>query len=149
MEKLELIRLNLGTPLVFGKIYPEKDDISTIFNENEEKLLCYNLNPVHSGSIEPIPDEFLGSLEFIGFKKREDLHEYAEEETVKLPNGVYLFMQKRSSQTLSQTEWLDIAIEQQKDGLWERNKLGNLLYVRFLHEDNAFVTQIFRKILQN
>jgi hypothetical protein len=56
-------------------------------------------------------------------------------------------MQKRSNEILNQTDWLDMAIEQQKDGLWERNKLGDLLFVRFLYEDNAVVTQIFRVVV--
>jgi hypothetical protein len=37
-----------------------------------------------------------------------------------------------------------MAIEQQKDGLWERLKPGNRLYLRILSEDGSPVTQLFR-----
>jgi len=65
---------------------------------------------------------------------------------VSLPQGVYLFTQQRSEKPLNQSEWLDLAIEQQKDGLWERDNPKAVLYVRFLYEDKAFVTQVFRQI---
>jgi len=108
--------------------------------------LCFNINSVESRSIKPEKENFLGTLEFIGRKMGENAA--PDGKTVILPNGNYLFAQKRCPQALSQTEWLDIAIEQQKDGLWEQNKLGCLLYIRYLFEDGAFVTQIFREIIQ-
>jgi len=67
-------------------------------------------------------------------------------EVVSLPSGNYLFVQYRGSLLLKQDEWLDMAIEQQKDGLWERHKPGNLLFVRYLHEDGEYVTQLFRTV---
>jgi hypothetical protein len=45
---------------------------------------------------------------------------------------------------LNREEWLDMALEQQKDGLWERYKPENRLYVRYLFEDGCPVTQLFR-----
>ena len=96
----------------------------------EEVLLCFQVNPAESRSIEPDREKFLGDL----------LKE------IILPAGKYLFVQCRTAAALGQEEWLDMAIEQQKDGLWERHKPGDLLYIRHLYEDGAFVTQIFRPI---
>ena len=126
--------LNLSQPLEFEEIqaYP-----SSIL-ENDEFLLCYEINQDQSRSIEPEREQFLGNLSFIGKK--------AVTGAILLPAGRYIFAQYRRETPLNPDEWLDMAIELQKDGLWERNKLGNLLYVRFLHEDSKFVTQIFREI---
>jgi hypothetical protein len=115
--------------------------------KNEEILLCYELNPVQSLSIEPDRDHFLGNLVFVGLKPPVTSNGCTQENNVvSLPQGNYLFTQRRGEAVLSKDEWLDLAIEQQKDGLWEREKLKNLLYIRFLNEDGAFVTQIFRAV---
>jgi len=110
---------------------------------HQETLLCYELNPAQSRSIEPLKELFLGKLLFAGQKAGND----EKEQIVTLPEGFYLLEQCRKEAVLNEDEWLEMAIEQQKDGLWERNKLGNLLYVRFLYEDNSFVTQVFRTLV--
>jgi hypothetical protein len=66
----------------------------------------------------------------------------AQAEKVQLPAGLYAFSQKRS--WLNREECVFMASEQQKDGLWERLHLGNLLYIRRLFEDGSPVTQFFR-----
>jgi hypothetical protein len=73
-------------------------------------------------------------------------------ETVALEKGNYLFCQCRDADApgaspFAREEWLEMAIEQQKDGLWERYNPGNLLYVRFLFEDGCRVTQVLRESL--
>jgi hypothetical protein len=115
--------------------------------ENKEILFCYEVNPVQGSSIEPDRDRFLGKLLFIGEKTQEAKSVSAEENSVvSLPQGNYLFSQSRADTVLTRDEWLDLAIEQQKDGLWGRYKPLNLIYVRFLFEDDAFVTQVLRVI---
>jgi len=148
-----LICLDLRAPLSYKKIDCRESDVSEIhpdLPENEEILLCYEINPAQSGNIEPDREQFLGSLAFFG-KKADD--ETSEEiniiKTAVLPAGNYLFNQCRAEKTLNKDEWLDIAIEQQKDGLWERQKLKDLLYIRFLCEDSSYVTQVFRPIIKN
>jgi hypothetical protein len=145
MEELPLIKLNLKTPLIYSKNLTQMGENAETFNENEEFLFCFELNPSQSRNIEPIQEQFLGNLLFCGSKTGNLPTENTDKEQVSLPQGHYLFVQRRFTRVLNHTEWLDMAIEQQKDGLWERNKLGNLLYVRFLHEDGAFVTQVFRE----
>jgi len=153
------MKLRLCAPLFYTKIDIKNDDFCSKLLKNEEFLLCFEVNPLQSHNIEPNQGQFLGSLLFTG-RKVEETPPNQEENTnlseknkkiedsgtVSLPQGLYLFVQQRSEQTPNLAEWLDMAIEQQKDGLWERNKLGNLVYVRYLYEDEAFVTQVFRPI---
>jgi len=151
MEKTPLTLLNLCTPLQYFKSeYHAPSLLKYEKLENEEILLCYEVNPIQGCSIEPERDYFLSKLMFIGQKLLESQNGSTDETEknnfVLLPQGNYLFTQCRSEAVLSSDEWLDLAIEQQKDGLWERNKLLNLLYIRFLFEDGSFVTQVFRAV---
>jgi len=151
MEKTPLTLLNLCTSLQYIKsVCQDLSQLKYEKLENEEILLCYEVNPVQGCSIEPDRDYFLGKLLFIGQKLPESQNGGTDEternNLVLLPQGNYLFTQCRSDTVLSRDEWLDLVIEQQKDGLWERNKLLNLLYIRFLFEDGSFVTQVFRTV---
>ena len=142
MEYSPLMNLDLRAPLIF----PKTDDLPSEFRENEEILLCYELNPAQSRSIEPDRELLLGPLVFAG-RKTGDFCQ-SQEGTVELPAGNYLFTQRRDSHfsTVNADKWLDMAVEQQKDGLWERYKPGNRLFVRLLFEDGSPVTQLFRAL---
>jgi len=118
--------------------YLEIEGYPSIISENDDFLLCYELNPEQSRSIEPERDKLITGIVFAGKKEVSG--------TILLPAGHYIFSQYRRDKPLNNDEWFDMAIEQQKDGLWERNKLGNLLFIRFFYEDGMFVTQIFRTI---
>ncbi|MDR1838993.1 MAG: hypothetical protein LBQ93_05335 [Treponema sp.] len=134
-----LIQLDLCAPLFFSKI----EDMPSEIGENDEYLLIYELNPEQSRSIEPVRELFLGPMIFTG--RKIDLLLADTAQTFVLPAGKYLFTQCRSKRNILQPdEWFDMAIEQQKDGLWERHKLESRLYVRFLFEDGEFVSQLFR-----
>jgi hypothetical protein len=153
MEMPPLTLLNLCTPLLYIRSVCQDASLlkyEGLKKENEGILLCYEINQVQGCSIEPDRDRFLGKLLFIGEKSYETPSGSAGktegDNFVSLPQGNYLFTQCRADVVLTHDEWLDLAIEQQKDGLWERNKPGNMLYIRFLFEDGAFVTQIFRKV---
>ena len=141
-EYTPLMNLDLRAPLYFLKI----DDLPSRIGKNEEFLLCYELNPAQSGSIEPDRGLFLGPLVFAGRKTGDSCS--FQDQTVSLPAGKYLFTQRRGAyiSTLSADGWLDMAVEQQKDGLWERYKPENRLFVRFLFEDDSPVTQLFRTL---
>jgi len=138
------MNMDLRMPLIYEKI----EKLPDLIPENEEFILCYELNPAQTHSIEPLKEQFLGDLTFSGIKSKSQSI-ISQLMTVYLPAGHYLFIQQRDSKALNEDEWLDLAIEQHKDGLWERNKLDNLLYIRFLHEDSMFVTQIFRPVINN
>ncbi|MCL2244065.1 MAG: hypothetical protein FWC03_06305 [Treponema sp.] len=140
MQENHLIKLELQSPLVYFRA----DDLPHVLAENDEFLLCFNLDPVQSRSIEPKPDNLLCSLVFSGKKSDTGV---SGADKVSLPAGKYLFTQYRSSTGhLTQEKWSILAVEQQKNGLWERYKPTNRLFVRFLYEDYAFVTQIFRPL---
>jgi hypothetical protein len=103
------------------------------------QLFCFELDPAQSRSIEPCKERFLGALLFSG---REETPERENAQTITLPAGRYLFCQERNA--LNRDECIELALEQQKDGLWERLKLKPLLYIRYLFEDEKAVTQIMR-----
>jgi hypothetical protein len=133
-----MMRLELCAPLIYGRTANLPLDSA----EFEETLCCFSLDSGQSRSIEPVREQLLGTLVFTGQKNAEcDL---LSAQTVSLPAGVYLFTQHDGA--LEGEEWLDMAIEQQKDGLWERYKPQNLLYVRYLFEDGRPVTQLFRPL---
>ena len=154
------MRLHLCTSLYYTKTEALPSEI----RENEEFIQFYELDPVQSLEFEPDPQLLSGSLVFIGHKPCDlrgdsdvNLPEASPQvhlatklpvqaRTVSLPAGEYLFVQIRGP-LMSKSEWLDVAIEQQKDGLWERYKLKAQLYIRYLFEDGQFVTQVLRPIL--
>jgi hypothetical protein len=70
------------------------------------------------------------------------VHRPARVPVVELPRGSYLFAQERG--TLNREEMLALVIDMQKDGLWERLRLGGHLYLRHVYGDHGIVTQIFR-----
>jgi hypothetical protein len=134
-----LIQLDLCAPLFFSKI----EDMPSEIGEDDDFLLVYELNPEQSRSIEPVRELFLGPRIFAG--RKIDILPADTAQTFVLPAGKYLFTQCRGKcNILEPDEWLDMAIEQQKDGLWERHKPESKLYVRFLFEDGEFVSQLFR-----
>jgi hypothetical protein len=109
-----------------------------------EKLFCFMLNENECYSFEPDKKALLGSLIFSayavtslpgGAKK-------AGEALQALPEGKYLFAQKR--EIMNREEILDMAVEIQAEGLWRRLKPGKTLYLRYVFEDSATATQLFR-----
>ena len=142
MDESATMRLDLRSPL----LYAESPGLAPIaYAENTpgnpalgEQLFCFEINPEQSRSIEPDREQFLGAMVFAGSGPD------CQGATVTLPAGIYLFAQKREA--LGREDCIDLAIEQQKDGLWERHQPQALLYVRYLFEDGKPVTQLFRPI---
>jgi hypothetical protein len=139
-ETPPLIRLDLRAPLLYTEMpglnafnYPPPKE------ETSEFLFCFELDQEQSQSIEPQPENFLGRQVFSGKNVQNQRGDLA------LPAGLYLFVQQRG--VIGRTECIALAIEQQKDGLWEKIKLGNRLFIRYLYEDGGQVTQIFRACL--
>jgi hypothetical protein len=94
-----------------------------------EVILSFRLDPGEAQSIEPNTAVYLAGQ---------------HQRPVHIPAGEYLFTQRR--EYLDQAAWLYVAIELQKDSLWERHILEPVLYVRYLFEDEAIVTQVFRPV---
>jgi hypothetical protein len=144
-----LVKLSLKAPIVYApcRLEPQNAGEAPEITEKDEVLLCFELDAAQGRSIEPERDRLLGPLLFSGLKSLSSALE--ERGRVFLPEGEYLFVQRRETRSfaaIGTEKWLDLAIELQKDGLWERHKLENLLYVRFLFEDGKWVTQLFRPL---
>jgi hypothetical protein len=68
----------------------------------------------------------------------------AAQETLCLPSGLYFFTQAR--EFLYEADLTGMALELQKEGLWQRLALENRIYIRYLYEDSSAVTQLFRPV---
>jgi len=139
-ETPPLIHLDLRAPL----LYTETPGLNAFdcpppVEETSEFLFCFELDQEQSQSIEPNPDIFLGRQVFSGKNVQN------QQGDLELPAGLYLFIQQRG--VIGREECIALAIEQQKDGLWEKTKLGNRLFIRCLYEDGSQVTQLFRACL--
>lgn len=113
--------------------------------EGEERLFCFAIDEAQSRRIDPDAGLFLGPLRAAGYLEaapNSGTGPAPGGETLELPGGLYLFAQKR--ETLGKDAVIALAIEVQKDGLWERLPLEARFYVRYLYEEGAALTQIFR-----
>ncbi|GHT69379.1 hypothetical protein FACS1894110_18710 [Spirochaetia bacterium] len=140
MGSVQTIRLELRSPLFYqadSGLVPFQYEIDT-----GELLFCFDLDPVQSRSIEPDPVTLLGPLVFAGRLERSPVQQQSKSRRLELPAGIYLFAQERN--TLDRNEFIEMAIEVQKDGLWERLRPADRLYLRYLFEDGRTVTQVFR-----
>jgi len=120
---MEIQILTLLFPLYYTST---ESDPFNYREEDGEKLYCFLLNENEYYSFEPNRETLLGRLVF----------------SQVLPEGNYLFAQKR--EILSRDEIIDMAVEIQAEGLWQRLKPGKTLYLRYLFEDSKAVTQLYR-----
>ena len=137
----EISRLSLLSPLYY---VPGEKPESLGFQEEtggvpgEEELFCFKLDETQDKSIEPDKKKLLADMVFYG----KAVKAAPEESSFKLPEGSYLFLQKR--EMVSMDGIIDLAVEMQSEGLWQRLKLEGKLYIRRLYEDQRWVTQLFR-----
>ena len=146
MEESPLVHLDLRAPLDYEEA-PGLVPFSRLPADEAapEQLFCFEIDREQAGRIDPEADRFLGELVFSGKGN-------GRQGKIQLPAGLYLFAQQRrtfgsgteSSRELNREECVSMAIEQQKDGLWEQLRLGNRLYIRCLFEDGSPVLQLFR-----
>ena len=148
MEESSPVHLHLRAPLEYmqAAIIPFACQISGGEGREDpanlpadELLFCFELDREQAGLIDPQADCFPGELVFAG----RSCHGETASEMIQLPAGLYLFVQRRKA--LNREECIAMAIEQQKDGVWEQLKLENRLYIRCLFEDGSPVTQLFRR----
>jgi hypothetical protein len=135
-------RLELLNPLVY---HSRADLVPFFYNarKTEEQLFCFAIDEAQSRRIEPDAGAFLGPLRAAGHLGiAPNGGTVPGGEMVELPRGLYLFAQKREA--LGRDAVIALAIEVQKDGLWERLRLEAYFYLRYLYEEGAAVTQVFR-----
>jgi hypothetical protein len=133
-------RLELLAPLSYTpvpELKPFQPGIEARIQRGEELLFCFVLNDAQGQSIEPEGAILLESLATAGAAGPPG-------GGMELPRGRYLFAQERSF--LDREAVLCMAVEMQKDGLWERLCLENRLYLRYLGEEGQAVTQLFRPV---
>ncbi|MDR0785586.1 MAG: hypothetical protein LBE74_06870 [Treponema sp.] len=131
---MNVLKLYLCNPLFYRKNAKKAGAAA-------EEMRCFELDPLEAQSVEPQADRLIGNLIFHGFAVTPNT-EGAETGEMELPSGRYLFTQIREN--AARDYLILMAIEAQKDGLWERLRLENRLFVRTLFEDGEKVTQIFR-----
>ena len=133
--EIEILSLNLLSPLYFvpdKRLEPFGIQDEAELASGVEKLFCFELNDNQYLNFEPDKDNFL------------DNTGPSVQTPLELPQGSYLFSQKR--EILNREEIIAMAIDIQQEGLWQRMKLGKKLYLRYLYEDGKCVTQILREI---
>jgi hypothetical protein len=142
-ETPSLVRLDLRAPIFYTET-PGLDPFGGLSpgEAATEFIFCFELDQEQSQSIEPQPENFLGRLIFSGKSVENQRQGNRAYKVSQLPAGLYLFAQQRG--VIGREEFIDLAIEQQKDGLWERINPGNRLFLRLLYEDGSPVTQLFR-----
>lgn len=128
-----------------------------------EILFFMALDPSQSRSIEPDRRAFPGRLVMAGTLSPaggagnsagteaplDGLSTPSEAESgpLELSAGTYLFTQVR--ELPDPEKLIDMIIEVQQEGLWERVSLDERLYIRYLFEDGQPVTQVFRPVASN
>ena len=126
--------MNLLSPL----LYVPAESMTLEYEEKDrEKLFCFELKESEANRFEPDKTTFPGSLIFVGKAPSKD-----EPAVLELKPGNYVFSQVR--EILNRNDLVDLAVEVQNEGLWQRLKLTKRLYIRFLFEDGCGVSQIWR-----
>lgn len=134
--KMNIMRLKLYAPLFY-----QSDESLAPFDYStltSESLFCFELSASQCNTIEPDASCFIQRLLFKG----KAIPSPSSQVDTELPAGKYVFAQEWGE--ISKEDTLFMALEVQKEGLWERLDLDNRLYVRYLVEDGKQVTQIFR-----
>jgi hypothetical protein len=153
-----LFPLRLAAPL----FYRRDDNLEPfIYTPAEGELIfAWTIPPAEALSIEPVPDRFLERLFFAGRAVSKPAEPSARTEVgaeggaaasntnagdlLELSRGMYFFSQIR--EILDREASLGLAIEVQKEALWQRFIPESRFYLRRLFEDGKGVTQIFRPL---
>jgi len=138
----EIHQLNLITPLYcIPDKTPDPFDCGAIKGSGsvpgEESIFCFELDEDLFFNFEPDKNRFLEHLVFGGKAAASGGKGRTE-----IPGGNYLFAQKR--EFLGKEDIINLAVEIQMEGLWQRLKPGKNIYLRYLYEDDSWVTQLFR-----
>jgi hypothetical protein len=147
MQEFQIVKLHLRSPLY----YVQADDLKyPMFTADAgECLFGFEIEAGQYRNIEPEAAVFIGNGGAPFFRGR--LSPLPPASCSLLPTicsletGLYLFMQCREA-----VDWegiLTMALEIQKEGLWEGFTLDRKLFLRYVFEDGAMVTQVWRPAL--
>ena len=143
--KIEILNLRLTTSLFYTPI--EKPEPFNYTESSEaghgtEMLFCFDLDEDQYRSFEPEKDKIIKNLVFGGVYAGEKPDSSAAGKLLELAPGDYLFAQKR--ELLGRDEIIELVLEIQMEGLWQRLRPEKKIYLRYLFEDGKTVTQLFR-----
>jgi hypothetical protein len=126
MKKIAIMNLTMMAPLDYGT--GASGDPFAWREEYGEKLYRFTLDEKEAEEFEPDKENYF---------READAPEKNE-----LPAGTYFFAQERG--VLSREDIAAMAVELQQELLWQKKKPGRFVYLRYLCEEGAPVTQVFR-----
>ncbi|MDR1287637.1 MAG: hypothetical protein LBK08_08525 [Treponema sp.] len=156
-ENLDVLRLHLRAPLFYvedEKTSPfvrppadrQKRPLPCETEENgvfEEYIFRFEIEENRGNVIDPDPAGYLGSPLFSGRRaENRDTASGCAKTRFELSAGTYFFAQMREA--LDREECTLMAIEVQREILWQRLPPHRVLYIRRLFEHGKPVTQIWR-----
>lgn len=114
-------------------------------DKEHETMFCFEVINPHS--IEPDSGNYLGKLLLKGIESGLNTDSSPECNNSSIPAGIYFFYQEKKH--LDKQACLEAAMEIQKEALWQSQKPGNSLFIRYLHEDDTTVTQLLMPLMTN
>jgi hypothetical protein len=128
-----------GTDPFAGEFFGLPDNSSGL-EPFPEMLFHFRINPSRAFVIDAGGEDYLGPLIAAG----KAVEPNGAKDGLELPAGEYFFTQIREKS--DKETFVEMALELQKEGLWERLPLGETVYFRTLWEDGAPVSQVLRPI---
>ena len=142
--RTEILRFHLIQPLIFEPCVLDPWSPP----ETDETFFCFEIDSSQNNEFEPEINYFPGKLIFAGKNSGKAsgraLNGEPHGQVHELPSGDYVFSQLRSNFAFDKNEIIDLAMEVQQEGLWQRLKLGSRFYLRYIFEDNGMAAQILR-----
>jgi hypothetical protein len=152
MQESRIVKLHLQSPIYY---IPDNDLNYRFFSRemvptdtaavSREYLFGFEIAPGEYLNIEPEAGAFLGEPFFRGYTGPTPSGDQCPAAALfTLEAGQYLFMQ--SQEAMDWEGILDMALEIQKEGLWEGFALDRRLFLRYVFEDGSMVTQVWRPV---
>jgi len=143
MDKLVFFNLDLRAPLEYSKItLPDP----FVFPSGQEGAVLFQLDNQLYNELEGDPLRLLGKPIQGGLESLSTQMDIPAIGSFKIPQGKYFFVQNREAPSLE--EVARVNAEAQREALWRGLRLTDILYVRFLMEEEGLVFQILRPLLQ-
>jgi hypothetical protein len=137
-ENLDVVRLELRSSLYY---YEDRSLVPFGTADTKELLFCFEIEEETGKAIDPDTASYLGSPVFSG-RICTDAAQSGSGGLFELSAGAYFFAQTREA--LNREECILMAIEVQREILWQRLQPQNQLHIRNLFEDGKPVTQVWR-----
>jgi hypothetical protein len=151
MPEYRIVNLHLRASLYYtgedGLNYGTLGDGTADRAVSGEYLFGFEIDSGQYRSIEPESASFIGKPFFRGrLSPVQNGGQDPQGTFFALEAGRYLFMQSR--EPVGREGILDMALELQKEGLWEGFDLDRRLFLRYVFEDGCMVSQLWRPILE-